>query len=138
MFFVTYCRLYSDDPCVMYRLYGHPPVQDPQDESKEYGGLNTRVHTTSMKHSSHGRRAVLTGNILTKGGSSKAGIFLDDYDRIKRDKGNEYNGNDNYNDINHYENDVPYNGYENHNHNHNHDHSNNHTAYQYTTNVIRR
>ena len=121
--FVMYCRLYSDDPCLMYRINGLP-AQRSENETVEYGGLNTRRHVVSTRHSDHGRRAVVTGDILTRTGSSRAGTFLDDYDRTKKDQ-NENNSNK------YYAHEVPYNSYDC---NKNYD---NNMTYQYGINSIR-
>lgn len=69
--------LYSDDPAVMIKIKGRPPAPVITDLSLALPG--DREETAEAKvNVSYGRRYVFTGDILSKTGSRRAGVFLDE------------------------------------------------------------
>ena len=88
-YFIVFRRLYTDDPSLMYRINGSVTAhenqnQNQQEEKDEDRGFSTRGREESSEpspvHWKHGRKAVLTGDVLTHTGRHRAGVFLDDYD----------------------------------------------------------
>lgn len=78
--------MYCDDPALMYRTYGVPEVQMTESTSlamREFGQMGEEEKmrmTGSLNHGdfeevNHGRRSIMTGDVLTR---SKSGIYLDD------------------------------------------------------------
>lgn len=73
--FVQRSWLPYDDPALLYKVNGKPEAYVPNDVSLDVGS-----HTTAVKVGwVHGRKAVFTGDPLSKAGAQRAGIFLDDY-----------------------------------------------------------
>jgi hypothetical protein len=74
--------LYSDDPALYYKTHGIPPASIPNDVSLPIGDSAPGTASTNQTHSSYGRRAVLTGDVLTRtrSGSTNIGVFLDEND----------------------------------------------------------
>ena len=62
------------DKSLNYKFHGNAPV------AKRPEGMSLQVGTSkeAFKGWAYGRKAALTGNILTVTGSNQAGVFLDD------------------------------------------------------------
>lgn len=74
--FVQRSWMFRDDPALMHRIQKMPEPSKPDGTSLPIGESNGAIDT----HWNHGRRAVLTGDVLTRTGASRAGIFMDDND----------------------------------------------------------
>jgi hypothetical protein len=67
--------LYNDDPALGYKLNGKPEAVMPNDVSLPIGEDSSNIVQPGWVH---GRKAVLTGDPLSKSGSQRAGIFMDE------------------------------------------------------------
>ena len=74
--FVQRSWMYQSDPALVYRTNGVPQADHPEGMSLPIGLHHGEVDV----HWHHSRRAVLTGDVLTRTGAARAGIFLDDND----------------------------------------------------------
>jgi hypothetical protein len=69
--------LYCEDPAVNYKINGVPKAYMPNDVSLNIGNFNEFESYKAGKH--YGRKAVLTGDPLSKAGSRRAGVFMDEF-----------------------------------------------------------
>ena len=69
--------LYSEDPAVNYKIHGAPIADMPNDVSLNIGNFNEFESYKAGKH--YGRKAVFTGDPLSKAGSRRAGVFMDEF-----------------------------------------------------------
>lgn len=67
--------LYAKDPSLDYMEHGIPQAYVPNDVSLAIGTGNE----TYQEGASYGRKAILTGDPLSKSGSLRAGVFMDEY-----------------------------------------------------------
>jgi hypothetical protein len=100
--------MYAEDPALLIKLNGRPVAEMPNDVSLDVGNnpqeefkgkpqgkidpITSNQHTLIFIHNllythhvsllsgwSYGRKAVLTGDPLTRAGAQRAGIFTDDF-----------------------------------------------------------
>jgi hypothetical protein len=76
--FVQRSWMYQSDPALVYRTNGVPQAVIPAGLSLPIGEADGSG--AADVHWNHSRRAVLTGDVLTRTGAARAGIFLDDND----------------------------------------------------------
>jgi len=70
--------LYHDDPAVQYKLHGGPESRPVRDLSLRLPGEDYSMSGPNYPITGHGRRAILTGDLYTKTGQLRAGVFMDD------------------------------------------------------------
>ncbi len=75
------------DPSLLYRKYGKPTAYMPNDVSLNIGNheydnrhISNNNQPTLTTTTRFARTAIITGGPLTKAGSRRAGVFLDEYD----------------------------------------------------------
>lgn len=68
--------LYTDDPALTIKMRGRPTAKRPEGLSLDVGEEYTSGGT--FKGWNYGRKAILTGDLNTKTGRERAGLYLDD------------------------------------------------------------
>ena len=76
--FINRSWMLRDDPALLYLRDGLPEAYMPNDVSLSVG--NNPINDVK-KGWHHGRKYEFTGDPMTKSGSRKAGVFMDEFDR---------------------------------------------------------
>lgn len=74
--------LYQDDPAVDYKIHGRPIGPSTTELSITLPSEKMEDLKLPRQQSwDHGRKFVMTGDVLTKTGAKRYGVFLDDHDK---------------------------------------------------------
>ncbi len=67
--------LYNRDPSLDYKVNGVPVASMPNDVSLAIGGENS---TDKFAGWTYGRKAILTGDVMSRSGNLRAGVYQDE------------------------------------------------------------